>query len=334
MESDTSEHEPSWIEGNTSDRDTTVYYVSVNGNNDSSGTSADKPFRTLAKAFQTVRPGGKILIMPGTYSESLGIQKCGSIQDSILISGIGTPILDGLQQMAMGIFCETCYGLIFENLIIQNYTDIGIGISTCENMILRNLIIRENGYTVQLTDWEIEGYGLHAENSKNINISYNDVYRNGPEPRIFPDYLMGSGINTYGNENVIISHNRSFQNIGGGILAEDSENIIVEHNECCQNNCDASADEWWDAGIWLDGGRNVIVRNNVFQATLGAGIEISDEDNQDPYGYILENNLSTENYFGIYIWNFGTTEWPVTSVIRHSGNQFVNNSRIDLWIEQ
>jgi len=31
---------------------------------------------------------------------------------------------------------------------------------------------------------------------------------------------------------------------------------------------------------------------------------------QNPYGYILENNVSTNNYYGIFIWEFGTNDWP------------------------
>ena len=50
----------------------------------------------------------------------------------------------------------------------------------------------------------------------------------------------------------------------------------------------------------MDGGKNVVVQNNIFRDNLGAGIEISDEDNQNPTGYVLQNNISTRNYYGIY----------------------------------
>ena len=39
-----------------------------------------------------------------------------------------------------------------------------------------------------------------------------------------------------------------------------------------------SADEWWDAGIWVDGGADVRLVRNTIQDNLGPGIEISDED--------------------------------------------------------
>jgi len=75
------------------------------------------------------------------------------------------------------------------------------------------------------------------------------------------------------------------------------------------------------------------VENNIFRDNLGAGIEISDEDDQHPAGYILQNNISTNNYYGIYIWNFGSTDWPDAAIINHHGNQFTDNLIQDVWIQ-
>lgn len=105
-----------------------------------------------------------------------------------------------------------------------------------------------------------------------------------------------------------------------------------ENNEAYGNDLDASVDEWWDGALWLDGGKNVIIRNNYFHDNLGPGIEISDEDFQNPTGYVLENNRSINNYYGIFIWNFGTNDWPDESIIKRSGNDFSENSIKDVWI--
>ena len=113
---------------------------------------------------------------------------------------------------------------------------------------------------------------------------------------------------------------------------EDSENVVVEDNEVYENDLDATVDEWWDGGLWLDGGRNVVVRDNVFRDNLGPGIQISDEDLQNPTGYVLQDNISTRNYYGIYIWNFGTSDWPPENVLQRSGNQFTENTIQDVWI--
>lgn len=60
---------------------------------------------------------------------------------------------------------------------------------------------------------------------------------------------MGTGINTFGNRNLVIADNSSFRNIGRGILVEDSWEVVVERNQIYENN-------------------------------LGPGLEVSNEDNQ------------------------------------------------------
>jgi len=333
-EEDTNGDVLTYIECQNTTIDSTVYYVSPIGNDSNNGTSETTAFKTLAHAFQTVHPGGSIFILPGTYSESLGVMNCGNASASILISGLnGIPILDGMNAKAISFFCENCTNLQFRNLEIKNFTDIGIGASYCSEMVFRDLIIHENGHSVQLKDWELEGYGIHVEESEDVQILENEVYRNGPEPQINPDYLMGTGINTYSNRNVLIRKNISHNNIGGGILVEDSFDVLVDSNEVYENDLDATVDEWWDGGLWLDGGGDVIIRSNIFRDNLGPGIEISDEDLQSPTGYILEDNISTDNYYGIFIWNFGTTNWPDASILSRSGNDFTGNTIQDVWIE-
>lgn len=323
-----------WLDGSGRGYNATTYYVSSSGNDNDNGTSEESAFKTIARALQVVAPGGTVFIFPGTYREGIVLLNFGSSEGAITIAGFkGMPTLNGNDQTPISLFAEKCTNLIFQNLEIKNYTDIGIGASKCTGIKLQNLIVTENGHSVKLLDWELEGYGIYVEDSKNVTIINNNVSRNGPSPQIFPDRLMGTGIDTFHNQNVVIKGNRSYENIGGGILVEDSVFVIVEDNKVYRNDLDASVDAWWDGGIWLDGGRDVIIRNNIFRDNLGPGIQISDEDIQHPTGYILENNVSTGNYYGIFIWNFGTTVWPTSSILRHRGNQITGNTRQDIWIE-
>ena len=322
-----------WIICTDNSLDTTTYYVSVNGNDGNSGMSPATAFKSLVRAFTVIRPGGTIRILPGTYNTGLGLQLCGDPAAPITVEGYqGVPVLDGQNSIAIGIFCEGCKNMIFRNLKIQYYTDIGIGVENGNTFLFSNLEVLENGHAVQLTDWELEGYGIHVDYSENIEIRNNTVYRNGPEPQIFPNYLMGTGINTFGNKNVVIADNESYRNIGGGILVEDSYDVIVERNNIYENDLDATVDEWWDGGIWLDGGENVTIRDNNIHDNIGPGMEVSNEDNQWIQGYILENNKCNNNYYGIYIWGFGTTTWPDTAIIQNINKDFTGNSVQDVWI--
>ncbi len=314
-------------------QETGDYYVSTSGNDNNSGKSRTDAFRTLDRAFEAVAPGQTILLMEGTYSEEVTLNNLGNASAAITLRGETGAVLDGNETKKMGIWCDGCTNLVFDNFTVRDYTDVGVGATLCSQVTIRNLTVAHNGFAVQRRGWELEGYGIHVEDSKDILIEQNDAYENGPDPQL-PDLLMGTGINTYGNTDCTIRNNKSHDNTGGGLLVEDSINVLVEGNTVYDNDCDAGADEWWDAGLWVDGGHHVTVRNNTFTGNLGAGIEISDEDDQSPYAYVLENNTCTGNYFGIYIWNFGTTGWPAENILKNTNNRFEDNTRKDVWIQR
>ncbi len=322
-----------WIECRHTSIDTTTYYVSTDGYDEATGTDVHASFRTVRKALESVRPGGTIRIAPGVYEESLGLESCGGMDSTITITGYrGRPIFDGKNSRPIAFFCEGSAHVLFQHLEIRNYTDIGIGSTLSHHISFKDLIVYSNGHRVQLKDWEIEGYGIHVDESSQVLVENNNVFLNGPSPKVSPDRLLGTGINTYRITDSVIRGNDTHHNIGGGILVEDSEDVLVEDNEVYANDLDAMEDEWWDGGIWLDGGKDVTVRNNHFYDNMGPGIEISDEDRQNPTGYILENNHSHDNSYGIFIWNFGTIGWPDSTVLRRSGNVFIDNFRRDVWI--
>ncbi len=308
-----------------------TYYVSNRGDDEADGAQVSTAFRTIGRALEVVRPGDTVLIQPGTYHEALTLEEVGGPAMTITIRGDGgTPALDGRNDMSIAFWCEPCTNITFENLEINNYTDIGIGVSLSSDITMRDLNVHDNGTSPQLVDWEIEGYGIQAEESTGVTIENNEVYRNGPRP-ISPGRL-GTGIDTFELTDSVIRGNRSHDNIGGGILVEDGVRVVVEGNEVTSNYLDASADEWWDGGLWLDGGRDVTVRDNVFKDNQGPGIEISDEEHARPSGYVLEGNTITGNYFGIYLWNFGTSDLPDEDILRMSNNRISGNARQQLWI--
>ena len=314
--------------------------MSPNGDDNNDGTGEETAFATIARALNVVRPGETIVVAAGTYEEGIELTGLGvTLQDkdngdgTIVLMGADEndkPVLDGQGTTRMGFWCENCSNIEVSNLIFTNYTDIGIGFSGGSNLTMSGLEATDNGFAVQLTDWDFEGYGIFVENASDVLIENCQAYRNGPNPQ--GDIYMGTGINMYGCTDSIMRNNISNDNIGGGYLIEDSENILFENNVARRNDLDVSFDGWWDGGLWLDGGRDVTVRNNTFTDNLGPGIEISDEDLQNPTGYVLENNTSTGNYWGIFIWSFGTDDWPDEDIIRQSGNDFSGNSRGDVAI--
>lgn len=307
-----------------------VYYVSDQGDDDATGLSQATAYRTIARAVGTAGPGDVVAILPGTYSEAVTMEGFGSAQASITIRGEGgRPVLDGLRQLSTGIWCAECTNVVFENLEFTGFTDMGILVTLSTSITIRDLVVHDNGFAAT-GEW-VEGYGIHADDSSGITIEDCEVYENGPNPQR-PGRLMGTGIDTFNLTDSVIRNNRSYNNTGGGMLVEDSTNVLVEGNEIFGNDLDATAEEWWDGGIWIDGGRDITLRNNTIHDNLGPGVEISDEDNQQPTGYVLENNTITGNLYGIYIWNFGTTELPPADILELTDNDVSGNTTQDIWI--
>jgi len=307
-----------------------TYYVSPAGDNSADGLSRKSAFQTIGHALDILLAGETVIILSGTYNEGLRLENRGSADASITIKGEnGTSMLDGEESMKAAFWISESVNIIIDNLEIANYTDAGIVVTNSADITIKNIVAHDNGKAA-VSLWA-EGYGIHADDSINVTIENNDAYNNGPQPQI-PSKLMGTGINCFNIQDSVIRGNLSHHNVGGGILVEDSVNVLVEDNEAQYNDLDASVDEWWDGGIWVDGGHDITVRNNLFSNNKGPGIEISDEDFQEPYGYIFENNISTNNYYGIYIWNFGTSDYPSEDILKMENNQITGNTIQDTWI--
>jgi len=254
-----------------------IHYVSTHGNDGNDGRSRGTAFRTIERALEVVQPGEIIHILPGVYHEALTLQSVGSADEPIILrSEEGGAVLDGQGVLTIGFWCENCTNLIFEGLEIRRYTDVGIGAYLSSDVKMRDLTVHNSGFAAQSVSWEIEGYGIHVDESQRVSIEDCDVYQNGPQPR--PWGAMGTGIDTYRCTECVIRNNHSHNNVGGGVLVEDGANVLVEGNRITANYLDATEDEWWDGGIWIDGGRNITATSNTFQDNVGPGIQISDED--------------------------------------------------------
>jgi hypothetical protein len=100
--------------------------------------------------------------------------------------------------------------------------------------------------------------------------------------------ILGTGIDTYKLERATIRDNHAHDNIGGGVLVEDGVNVLVENNQIDHNELNAGG-EYWDGGIWFDGGHDTKVHCNMIASNHGPGIQISDEDVQyqeASFGYV------------------------------------------------
>jgi len=312
-----------------------VLFISLEGDDSNPGT-ASAPLGSLAFALCNLVPGQTLNIAPGIYQESIILGAFGDRSAPIVIRAHPEagryPILDGESSRSIGIALVESTNIIVEGLEFHNYLDEGLLILEGSNFIIRGNKFTANGRASVDPDHEDEGFGLNILGANHVLIEGNQAADNGPNQERWENFALGTGINTYGNQNVIIRDNYVHGTIGGGILVEDSENVLVENNRIEDNQLDANGD-YWDGGIWVDGGIDIILRRNVITNNHGPGIVLSDEDVQYPeasYGYLLEDNRISDNLVGIWMWNWGMC--PVEeSIIQLNGNQLAGNQDGETW---
>ncbi len=273
------------------------YYVSVTlGDDLNPGTSPEAPFRTIETGIRVARPGDTVNIMEGIYQEGINLIRSGTAGAYIRITNYKD---DKVFMDGQSLRLEAFYGIgvryiWIEGLEIANYRIEGMYFEdACRHMIIRNNYVHDNGIATPG-----EGQGIFFVLGSDITIEGNRCIHNAPD-----NPHGGSGIGLWGASNAVVRNNISNDNRGNGILIEDCTNVLVENNICNGNRGDFG--DWFCAGIWVDGGHTVIVRNNWLQGNLGHGIEVSDEHFDDPYGYHVYNNVAVGNYWGIDMWGIG-----------------------------
>jgi parallel beta-helix repeat protein len=314
-----------------------IVYVSPEGDDQNAGTTGLAPLRTLALALCNLRPGQTLNILPGTYRESIVMGDFGNEESPILIQGVAVgdqlPVLEGDGIRTMGLALIESTNIVVENLEFRNYSDEGLFILLGSEITIRGNRFIANGIASIDADADGEGFGIRVEGTSEILIESNEATENGPSRDRVQQGILGTGIDTYQLDGAIIRDNHAHENMGGGILVEDGINVLVVDNQVDHNELDAGGD-YWDGGIWVDGGHDITLRGNLIVDNHGPGIQISDEDQQYPqasHGYLVEGNEIVGNVFGIYIWNFGHCPYPNQEIINFLDNTIQRNLEKDVW---
>jgi len=136
----------------------------------------------------------------------------------------------------------------------------------------------EQSYGIEIsTDFA----GLQSNGARRIIVTGNEV-----------DHNESEGIHTWNSVGVLIGRNYLHDNGATGIQVEDgSENIVVENN-LSENN------SWkyeFEAGVWIDDAKNVVVRNNILRSNK-VGLIITGSDQVIIHdNYLYFNNRGAEN---------------------------------------
>lgn len=336
------------------------YYVSQTGNDNSGTGTQDRPWKTVHKALVSVpldHDDATIVIRKGTYkiSETLLIDAGRGGSDgrrfTIAASQNEEVVIDGSlmseQFSAMVKFSSashvTLQGLVFENLRGSKSGIIVDGTShhiTITNNVLRKMTWVESSDQDKLNPSPVDNLnpiavvGNHPTQAiKNINICANELYD------IVPGY--SEGIKIVGNvTNFVVADNRIHDIANIGIVAAGHYGWVTDasgtripdevnqaRNGVISNNTvkNAVSPIANSAGIYLDGARNVIVRENTSQNN-SVGFSIGCEQPGSATGNILTKNIACDNRdAGLVVGAIHQAALVQDAEISH--NKFRNNYR-------
>jgi parallel beta-helix repeat protein len=190
---------------------------------------------SIQAAVKAASPGAVIKVMPGTYKETVYIDK-----DNITLSGVieqgRYPVLEG-EGMRNDAVLYSGNGVTIENFYITHYKGNGVMGQAGNNFIIRNNIVVDTGV-----------YGIFPQLGKNGIVSHNVL--SGIE-----DAAIYVGM----SENVDVVFNQVFENVAG-IEIENSRHSLVEANYVYNNTGGILA--FITPGLPIKTCGDVLIRNN------------------------------------------------------------------------
>lgn len=238
-----------------------------------------KDGESIQAAVVKAQPGDTIEIMPGTYIETVYIDKDDIHLIGVIDKGVW-PTLEGEGRLNDAILYSG-NGIVIENLKITHYKGNGIMGQAGNNFEIRNNLIVDTGV-----------YGIFPQLGKNGIIEYNII--SGIE-----DAAIYVGM----SENIHVAHNEVFDSVAG-IEIENSRHAIVENNYTHHNTGGILA--FVTPGLPIKTTYDVIIRNNfvvdnntanfgapgstVAGIPAGTGILVMAADDVIIEGNIISNN--------------------------------------------
>ena len=246
------------------------------------------PGDSIQEAVEMAQPGDTIQVMPGTYSETVYIDK-----DDIHLVGViregERATMDGLGKLNDAILYSG-NNVVVENFRITQYKGNGIMGQAGNNFEIRNNVIVDTGIygifpqlgTNGLVEHNvvsgIEDAAIYIGMSDNIHVAHNEVF----------DSV--DGIEIENSRHAIVENNIAYNNTGGilafvtpGLPIKTTEDVIIRNNFVLDNNtpnfgAPGSIVSGIPAGtgILVMAADDVVIEGNIISNNKTAGIIIND----------------------------------------------------------
>lgn len=327
---------------------THVYYVAVNGLESNKGT-IDAPFQTINNALSRTIPGDTVIVRGGIYSEKVVFPKSGVSDKYITLKAYHgeTPVIDGSAFNVNGrealITIDKAKYIVVDGFEIRNLkTATGDPKAIMVEGGSDYIIIKNNTvYGIDYTQLPLNGggnailiIGNTTDPVTNITVTGNTIH----------DCKTGYGENLTINgyvDGFTITNNTIYnaQNIGidaaGGYAANTDPALNYTRNGVISGNTLYNIESkrgplggHGAIGIYVDGGRNVIVEKNRVSVT-DRGIGVVSETNGFPTDHITVRNNLVFNCWcsGIYMGGYlnytggGTSNSAIVNNTLYNNNQ-------------
>jgi parallel beta-helix repeat protein len=287
-------------------------YVAPTGNDGSPGTIT-KPLRTVAEAARRARAGEIVLIMPGTYEESVRVVNSGTPGMSITFQAeeTGTVVITGENggfqpsewagdnddYTKSGNPWVTLRGLVFRNIGVQPAVRASTGwhIDDCRfEQVGFGVNVRGNDVVIEKSVFrDINSTNAHAVvgvSSRNLRLSDLVIQRINQRRDIAE--VANSSVTKFVNvSGLTVERVISEDNVGPGLWIDtNNRNFIVRDSVFRRNK--GSGASWEGPGIWIelnDAANGQIYRNTII-GNGGAGIEVMESN-----GIAIHDNIILDN---------------------------------------
>lgn len=319
------------------------YYVAKNGNNSNTG-SLNSPWETIQHGINQLSAGDVLHIKAGTYEEKLDVDVSGTASayitiqnyqnDNVILDAINSTndasILwtDNAYLRIQGLHITNNIGNFREGITLQGAAHhieiLNNKISNIKFSADPNATITNNTNAVPLNVYADSA----TDSIHTILIKGNEVFNN--QTGYSENISAGGNFSTFIIEDNIVHDNTNIGiDIGGNYKTVSNPALDQGRYGVIRNNLvyNCNAPYSTAAGIYIDGGRDIIVENNICHHN-GYGGEIGCEENGSTSNVTFRNNIFYNNFYtGMHIGGYdpGTTGVVLNSNVYN--NTFYQNDQ-------
>jgi parallel beta-helix repeat protein len=247
-----------------------------------------KPGQLIQDAVRAAVPGDLIRVWPGTYSETVYIDKDNISLQGVIVKG-EWPVLDGKKELNDG-FLYSGNGIVIENFHIKDFKGNGIMGQAGNNFIIRNNRVHDTGVYGIFPEYGqnglvernvlsgIEDAAIYVGMCDNVDVRFNKVYESV------------AGIEIENCRHALVEYNYCYNNAGGilafitpGLPIKTCRDVIIRNNYIIENNHVNFAPEGSivanvpsGTGIIIMAADEVVIENNIIAGNKNLGIVITD----------------------------------------------------------